>query len=342
MTTTNNIDTSSRYDSIHELLKEIFHVQGKDGPRLDLLAGDASTRKYFRINLPSNEKKILCLDQSDAKYRFIEAQHLFQKNDIPVPVIYSFSYEKNYILQEDLGNQTLLSYLAKCDLKEEFNIYQKAINLCLKIHNIRPNENYKDFFAFNNSFDIPKLTFEVEHTNRYFVKEYLQVQNLKDFLKDHFEKLVCDLQRKKMVLVHRDYHARNLMIKPTGLLTMIDFQDARLGLPQYDIVSLLEDNYYQIDSVNKLKLIQHFWDHLNSNIKNDYSGMEEFLYYYDLMAIQRTYKALGTYAYMAVERKDMRYVKYIGLSFERLRSFMSKYNEFEHIRKNLSIAYYAS
>ena len=58
---------------------------------------------------------------------------------------------------------------------------------------------------------------------------------------------LCELlAAQKLCFTHRDYHSRNLMVDGNRLV-LIDFQDAHMGLCQYDLVSLLKDSYTQID-----------------------------------------------------------------------------------------------
>ncbi len=61
-----------------------------------------------------------------------------------------------------------------------------------------------------------------------------------------------------------------------------------------------------------------------------------------MMAIQRVYKAIGSFAYIYADRKDLRYVKYIGYAFEKVRAIMLKHDEFAKERKILASLYYAN
>ena len=64
-------------------------------------------------------------------------------------------------------------------------------------------------------------------------------------IRDGFIKICSELQEEGYVFTHRDYHSRNLMVNQSRYV-MIDFQDARMGAPQYDLASLLRDSYYQL------------------------------------------------------------------------------------------------
>jgi aminoglycoside/choline kinase family phosphotransferase len=97
------------------------------------------------------------------------------------------------------------------------------------------------------------------------------------------------------VLNHRDFHSRNIMLFG-GKPVIIDFQDARLGLPQYDAVSLLRDSYVRLDAelVDELKRY-----HFEQLVQHELTTLDEAEYrrLFDLMAFQRNIKAVGTFCY---------------------------------------------
>ena len=122
-----------------------------------------------------------------------------------------------------------------------------------------------------------------------------------------------------------------------GEYFLIDFQDARLGLPFYDLVSLLEDCYFPLSYSKRNVLINYYKE--NSTLLNSYSR-EEFEYYYDLSAVQRIFKALGSFAFINETRQDDRYLKYIGVGVHRLLNILSKYDEFKYFYKILKRSYH--
>jgi len=183
----------------------------------------------------------------------------------------------------------------------------------------------------------------MEFTKKYFLKMYLGLDVTTPGVEALYKKLydMCYMiSNEPRVLVHRDYHSRNLMIK-NGEQIVIDFQDARMGTPLYDLVSLLEDCYYQLDSNNKEKLIHYYYETYFQKIDSS-KNFEQFMYLYDMMAIQRVFKAIGSFAYIYADRKDLRYVKYIGYAFEKVRALMLSHEEFSKERKILSSLYYAN
>src|SRR5690606_14878399 len=120
----------------------------------------------------------------------------------------------------------------------------------------------------------------------------------------------------------------------------IDFQDARMGVPQYDLVSLLEDCYYKIDEKNKEKLIDYYVSEIG--LERLGQSKEDFTSLYNAMTLQRVFKAIGSFAYIYEGRKDLRYIKYIGYAMERMRVYLLKKPEYSNLRKLLFTTYYAN
>jgi aminoglycoside/choline kinase family phosphotransferase len=313
---------------------------------IEKLTGDASTRKYYRI-WTSTTSYVACLDNPttdpNSEPTFLKLQRILQSEKVRVPLIFDKDLGTGYILEEDLGDVTFLKDIAQISTKdEEFLLYKKAVDLMAAIHNVDANK-YKDEFFTKLAFDTEKLFSEMEFTKKYFLKMYLGLDVTTPGIEALYKRLydMCyALSGLPRVLVHRDYHSRNLMVKNSEQI-VIDFQDARMGTPLYDLVSLLEDCYYQLDSDNKKKLIEYYFDGYYRNIDNLIT-FEQFMYFYDMMTIQRVFKAIGSFSYIYAERKDLRYVKYIGFSFEKIRLIMLGHEDFSKERKIISSLYYAN
>lgn len=313
---------------------------------IEKLTGDASTRKYYRI-LTSTKSYVACLDSPilDLKIEptFLTLQKVLNEQNVRVPLIYDKELGTGYILEEDLGDVTFLREISQINNeKEELEFYQTAISLMSSIHkiDIRP---YAEMPFAKLAFDTEKLYAEMEFAKKYFLKMYLGVDVSSIGIELLYKKLydICYfISSEPRTLVHRDYHSRNIMLKD-GVQIVIDFQDARMGTPIYDLVSLLEDCYYQISAHNKELLIREYFNKYFS-VFDPGKSYEDFLYLYDMMAIQRVFKALGSFAFIYADRKDQRYVKYMGFAFEKIRNIMLKYDSLSKERKILSGVYYAS
>lgn len=339
------------------LIKELFEKSVAENcipefhpDNVTKLAGDASTRRYYRVtNGDITKSYVVCLDEVKEvgqKHSFLEMQRILDLNNVRVPKIFASYLERGFLLQEDLGDTTFLKRLSDCDNKEEeYKLYLEAINLLISIQSVNIHDpKYKEAPFQNLYFDQSKLMQEVNFTKEYFLKNFLSHNLTKEqekIIESEYLNICRVLGQKKMCLTHRDYHSRNLMCLDDELIC-IDFQDARQGVPQYDLVSILEDCYYQIGEENKSKLIKHYYENLIDGpmkSKLDQSA-DEFKYLYHLMSIQRIYKAIGSFSYIHKTRGDIRYIKYIGYSFERLKFHLSELDECKKLRKVLTQIYY--
>lgn len=337
----------SEYLFVETLFKNSFsESQNKMGTvQVSKMTGDASTRRYYRVTSQGGEQRfVVCLDHpsEEAENNFTSLQKILAENGCQVPRIFDQRLEKGYLLEEDLGNKTFLTQVALCQTAEkEYEYYQKALLELIKIQSINPGQYPKAVFN-TYCFDTKKYMQEVRLTHEFFLQGYLNVEigpvDAK-ILEEHFSEICRDLSSREMVLTHRDYHSRNLMMK-NDQLYIIDFQDARLGIPQYDLVSLLEDCYYKMAAENKEKLKEYYWKHFMLSTHRAQTK-EEFEHYYEMMSIQRVYKAIGSFAYIYQTRNDTRYLKYIGSAFERLRHLLLKKN-YVSLSQTLSKYYYES
>jgi len=313
---------------------------------VEKLTGDASTRKYYRI-WTSSISYVVCLDNPTVdpseESTFIKLQRVLHAENVRVPLILDKDLGTGYLLEEDLGDVTFLKEISQISTaSEELGFYKKAIDLMGSIHSVDV-EKYKNETFTKLAFDTEKLFSEMEFSKKYFLKMYLNLDITTPAIEALYKKLydMCYmLSSEPRVLVHRDYHSRNLMIKD-GEQVVIDFQDARMGTPLYDLVSLLEDCYYEIKEENKKVLIEYYFEEYFKKFDST-KNFAQFKYIYDMMAIQRVFKAIGSFSYIYADRKDLRYVKYIGFAFEKVRSLMLAHEEFTKERKILSSLYYAN
>lgn len=280
------------------------------------LAGDASTRRYWR---DTQKKQILCHEPNlSNQEEFLVIAKLFKDHGISSPQIISVDTKEQTYLQDDLGDTTLLTELVinkSCELKT----YKRAIDQLVKIQEIK---NIPDFVS-TRFFDKEKFNFEVDMTLNYFAQQILDSSQIKiQQTRDEFSKIIDQLVIGEKFLVHRDYHSRNIMAH-NNKLYIIDFQDARMGIPQYDLASLLDDCYYQISLENRDKLLGYYYEiAYQKKIVTDI--YDDFKIKYDYMVLQRVFKAIGSFAYIFKDKSNPRYLKYIGFAVEKIRLLSSR------------------
>src|SRR5689334_16466892 len=129
-----------------------------------------------------------------------------------------------------------------------------------------------------------------------------------------------------------DYHSRNLMLTEDSLY-IIDFQDARMGPDTYDLASLLRDSYVDITDRDLDELIAYFIA-LSGRARD--RRADEFRRRFDVMALQRNLKALGTFGYQTTTRRNPVYIQYIPRTLRYVRSNLEKYPRFARLRELLA------
>lgn len=312
---------------------------------IDKLTGDASTRRYYRL-FTNKDSYVVSLDNpfdgEIEKHPFLGVQKFMAHNHIKVPGILDHNLSRGYLLQEDLGNATLLNHIAGINSTiEEFNIYKVIIDQLLELHRI-PKIEVKNENLFQLKFDHQKYMDETKFTFKYFFNFFNKVTDegmIKEF-ETLFDPIMTRLAAQKMVITHRDFHSRNIMVKKDKFI-FIDFQDARWGIPQYDLVSLLEDCYYDLKEENRQELKRYYYDNLDQSIHGQ-KTYEEFNALYQDMTIQRVFKAVGSFCYIYNWRKDDRYLKYIGFAMEKIRRTMMDNPKYTELKTKLFQNYYAN
>jgi aminoglycoside/choline kinase family phosphotransferase len=334
---------------IEELFEQsISHkkIENQKIENIEKLTGDASTRKYYRINSSFNNY-VVCLDNpiTDPKVKnlFVEVQEYLNANDIRVPLLYDKNFAKGYLLEEDLGDITYLQYMSNVtSVENEFKNYKDIIDLLIKIHSLKLDNVNKDFEFLKMSFDEKKLNDEIQFTTKYFCQQFLGIQDQKyveEILKE-YEIINKRLASKDRVFTHRDFHSRNIMVKNNEFV-VIDFQDSRMGIPQYDLASILDDCYYMIHPDNHKKLLEYYYSNISKIVK-DQRNYDEFYSLYTDMVMQRAFKAIGSFSYIYKTRNDLRYLKYIGFVMEKLKTYMNSDSRYFNLKNLLFRIYYES
>ena len=330
---------------VEKLFKHSIKKRKIDNNKIDnieFLSGDASHRRYYRI-FSEKLSFVACLDNPVKKGElpFVITQKIFKENGIRVPVIYDSISHEGYCLQEDLTDTTLIKKLIFEDTSiKELNLYKKCIDLLIGFQRIS-KEKYQNFDFTKKMFDKDKLQSEVEFTYKYFVEKQMNHHSEKDkkIVLKGLGKINGELAKERMVVAHRDFHSRNIMVKDKELV-VVDFQDARMGLPQYDLVSLLEDCYYQLNEKNKDLLVKYYLEQF-SELKK-WQSEQKFEYLYDLSTLQRVFKAIGSFSYLFLEKEKSSYLRHVGFAFEKIRHLLCKYPCFKEMKRVLAGIFYAN
>ncbi len=319
--------------SLGDRIDRYLHESGlaSRSPRVVTLTGDASDRRYFRVLLADGESVVLALHASAIDFAtlpFANVAKLLSAIPLPVPRIVGHSDENGVLALEDLGDVTLQAHLGAATAAEHAALYREAVAL-IELLQRRGGELASDrYLPYSVAFDVEKLTWELNFFVKHFVEGYRNVRLTpaeRAALDEEWGVIAGELAAEPRVLCHRDYHSRNLMLHK-GRLHIIDFQDARLGPDTYDLVSLLRDSYVDLTDEQLDELVAYFLALRRGE------GADDFRRRFDLMALQRNLKALGTFGYQTTTRVNPVYIQYMPRTLRHARTNLGKYERFDRLR----------
>jgi len=258
-----------------------LETAGWTGAAIEPLAGDASFRRYFRIR--NGEKTAMLMDapppQEDPA-PFLRAAKWLDANGMRAPLILAEDTDRGLVLLEDFGEVRMRDYLDQWG-DDEREIYRAAVDALAALHRLPPGP----FLDYSLS--------EYMREARLFTEWYCPAQGLEvdnAGFGAAWETALCGMlpRQRPGVTVLRDYHAENIMLlgslEKQGLL---DFQDALIGHPAYDLVSLLQDARRDVPAELEAEMFDHY-------VK--ISGQSaDFLADYAILGAQRNTKIVGIF-----------------------------------------------
>lgn len=312
---------------------------GRDQFEIFQLAGDASARRYYRVVAGEDSWVLMVWEpfKNDGNYPFLSVLEHFAKHGVAVPRVGGLSPEEGLVLLEDLGDLTLeRKFWENQSQQQAVPFYRQTIDELIKMH-YPATFDRNNCTAFKLEFDVEKLLWEMNYGREHLLVGLCGAK-LSDADKREldtvFTKICTTLHEEPKFIAHRDYHSRNVMIKH-GKARIIDFQDARLGSVQYDLVSLLRDSYVNMDEPMSRELIGYYLDRrrefaktLDSRHSLEDPSLERFMRIYEVQTIQRCFKACGSFASFYNTRSDTRYLKYIASTLQTVKKALSPFDEY--------------
>ncbi|HEY6085823.1 MAG TPA: phosphotransferase [Nitrospira sp.] len=321
--------------------------------KLAPLAGDASNRRYFRIELQEKSARSLILmqlaepeafKQSEeavsgathqiAELPFLNVRHHLAKAGVSVPVLYYYDQAAGLLYLEDFGDRTLSEAALDATPQALEAQYRQAVDVLVQMQIKATSPADPNCLAFHRSFDVPLLMWEFDHFIEYGI-EARQGRPMLDedrqAIRGEFQKIAEQLAGQPRVFVHRDYHSRNLMVDGERL-GVIDFQDALMGPTTYDLASLLRDAYIALDEALIDRLIDHYLDRLAAQ-RHLWTNRDAFRRLFDFTSIQRNLKAAGRFVYIDRVKGNPKFLADIPRTLGYVKRNLHKYPELFALRK---------
>lgn len=295
------------------------------------IKNDASFRQYYRCTI--NHSSYVVMDAPPDKEKidsFIKITKILSQFNILVPDIVACDIENGFMVLSDFGDIWLLERLKQASPAQVLTWYKKAIQGLIQIQQI-PVSSDKQFL--NDSipvFDAAHISLELSYFSDWFLGRLLTlslspaqqaiIQRMSDFL-------IQSALSEPQVLIHRDYHSRNLMVLANDQLGIIDYQDAMVGPQSYDLASLLKDCYIVWSQAQVNECVAYFYQKSYEAGLFSSASLEEFNKSFDLMALQRHLKVLGVFARLNIRDHKSHYMNDMPRIIQYVLNVIAQYPE---------------
>jgi aminoglycoside/choline kinase family phosphotransferase len=279
---------------------------GQDAESIELLPGSGSGRRYYRLK--AGTFTALGAYNHDARENnaFLSFTEQLLRAGLAVPKIYASDPEQFIYLLQDLGDETLFSFLSNRRLiPGSANIiketYQKVID-CLPQFQIKGGAQIDYSVCYpRDVFDRQSMMWDLNYFKYYFLR-LAKIRFDEQELENDFEVFSSYLnQAPQEHFLYRDFQSRNIMLYDNAVY-FIDYQGGRKGALQYDIASLLWDAKADLSMELRKELFQYYLKVLSNYKQVDNKSFTET--YYAFVYI-RILQALGAYGYRGFyERKE--------------------------------------
>ncbi len=264
------------------------------------VAGDASNRKYDRLTGPDGTTAILMdapPETGEDVRSFIRIADHLRTAGLSAPVIYHQNPIAGLLLIEDFGD-ALFADLIETDPSQEIPLYQAAAEVLVHLADAE--------LPTLKTCDADWLITMIGPLFEWYAPD-LAEQDQASFA-SRFRPLATRSTVGDQVLILRDYHAQNLLLLPqrNGIASvgLLDFQDAMLGHPAYDLVSILQDARRDVSVEVEDKIIRYMLGKIDTD-------PAEFRTVYAILGLQRNLRILGVFARLCLRDGKASYVDLI-------------------------------
>lgn len=271
------------------------------------LAGDASFRKYERLWHKGQQAVLMDAPPPHEDVRpFLRACKSLRSHGLSAPALLAADEEKGFLLLEDLGDNLYSRLLKDAPHKEE-ELYLAAADVLVKLYqeaNTTDSTHYPPY-------DSTLLMREAMLLPEWFLTEIYDPDTAISLGQEYariWQGLFSAIPSFKPVLVQRDFHADNLLWlqerKGVTRVGLLDFQDAVIGAPAYDMVSILEDARRDVSQQTVQAVLNHYLEQTGQD-------RQAFMDSYALLGAQRNCKIVGIFARLAKRDGKHGYLAYM-------------------------------
>ncbi|WP_208347173.1 aminoglycoside phosphotransferase family protein [Pseudaestuariivita rosea] len=303
----------ARQQQIRDFLSQTSWKTAKISP----LAGDASNRRYDRLKADNGQTTVLMdadPEKGETVEPFVKIARYLQSIGLSAPEIFEIDVQNGFLLIEDLGDD-LFARISETTPALEVELYENAVDVLIELHKHQPPADL-NFYDADIMADMGCLAL-----TWYAVGAGLTIdQENQDHFRNAVRELIVGLEPYPKVLIQRDFHAENLIWLPdrqgTARVGLLDFQDAMLGHPAYDLMSLLKDARRDV----KPQIITMMIDRYINATQQDAECFKENC---AIVSAQRNLRILGVFARLSLHSGKPGYVDLIPRVWQNLVSDLS-------------------
>jgi N-acetylmuramate 1-kinase len=294
--------------------------------RIEPASSDASFRRYFRAVCGADSYVLMDAPPEKEDVRpYLKVSALLESLGVHVPHVHASEVARGLLLLEDLGTTLYLERLAAGDDPEP--LYADALDALAAIQ-LRGGSACAQLAPYGRS----ELAREMALMPEWFLGRHLTLALTaadSELLARTSEFLIREALAQPLVFVHRDYHARNLMVVGARNPGIVDFQDALRGPVGYDLVSLLKDCYIAWPRERVVQWVGAFRARLLAAGGAAGASEAQFLRWFDLIGVQRHIKVLGIFCRLWYRDGKPGYLADLPRTLDYVRETAARYTELQ-------------
>lgn len=314
-------------------------------------SSDASFRRYFRLDLkPTVDESGIASyivmdappDREDCR-PFVRIAELLRARGVHTPQLLAQDLDQGFLLLSDLGNTTFSDAIGPAAAAGPVlpspsltGLYHQALSTLVQLQRPAAIEPFRteDLPVYDDA----RLQTEMRLFPDWYIAKHKQTSLSAaeaKALQGVFDRLSAAARTQAQVLVHRDYHCRNLMVLPDGTPGVLDFQDAVMGPITYDLVSLLRDAYVTWPEDLQIDWAARYWDQARRAGLPVPERFDAFWQDLEWMGLQRSLKVLGIFARLAYRDGKDRYLADLPRVLRHTLAVAERYDVFSSLAKLL-------
>ena len=271
----------------------------RPGASLSPLAGDASFRRYFRVQA-ANGESLVAMDApppNEDTAQLVAAREALAGR-VSVPVVHASDPQNGFALLEDFGDQTYARAFAESDSAGTAKaLYDDAVAALVRLQSppILDLPRYDEAFLRRETGLFPEWYCRRRNSRA------LDKPGRTAILQRAESFLVSEIVRMPHGAMHRDYHSRNLMVLPAGRNPgALDFQGAVVGPATYDLASLARDAYVPHDEARCGRILESYWLAAREHGLRPAESPESLRRDFNIVSVQRGLKVMGIFCRLAL------------------------------------------